>query len=66
MNTSITGKPQDRLDGKLKVTGRAKYPGDRQMENLAYGYLLTSSVAKGSIKAMDTSVAERSPGVAAV
>ena len=66
MNTSIIGKPQDRLDGKLKVTGRAKYPGDRQMENLAYGYLLTSSVAKGSIKAMDTSVAERSPGVAAV
>ena len=28
------------------------------MENLAYGYLLTSAVAKGSIQAMDTSVAE--------
>ena len=66
MSTSIIGKPQDRVDGKLKVTGRAMYAGDRQAENLAYGYLLTSTVAKGSIQAMDTSVAERSPGVAAV
>ena len=66
MSTNIIGKPQDRVDGKLKVTGRAMYPGDRQIENLAYGYLLTSAVAKGSIQAMDTSVAERSPGVAAV
>src|SRR5271166_2787137 len=66
MSTNIIGKPQDRVDGKLKVTGRAMYPGDRQMENLAYGYLLTSAVAKGSIQSMDTSVAERSPGVAAV
>ena len=35
MSTSIIGKPQDRLDGKLKVTGRAVYSGDRQAENLA-------------------------------
>jgi len=66
MSTSIIGKPQDRVDGKLKVTGGAMYPGDRQIENLAYGYLLTSAVAKGSIQAMDTSVAESAPGVAAV
>src|SRR6202043_2370292 len=66
MSTNIIGKPQDRVDGKLKVTGRAMYPGNRQEENLAYGYLLTSTVAKGSIQGMDTSVAERSPGVAAV
>ena len=66
MSTSIIGKPQDRVDGRLKVTGRAIYSGDRLMENLAYGYLLTSTVAKGSIRSMDTSVAEGSPGVAAV
>ena len=66
MSTSIIGKPQDRVDGKLKVTGGAMYPGDRQIENLVYGYLLTSAVAKGSIQAMDTSVAERAPGVAAM
>jgi xanthine dehydrogenase YagR molybdenum-binding subunit len=66
MSTSIIGKPQDRLDGKLKVTGRAVYSGDRRPENLVYGYLLTSSVAKGSILAMDTGAAESSPGVVAV
>jgi xanthine dehydrogenase YagR molybdenum-binding subunit len=66
MSTNIIGKPQDRVDGKLKVTGRAMYPGDRQIENLAFGYLLTSAVAKGSIQAMDTTAAEHSAGVAAV
>ncbi len=66
MSTNIIGKPQDRVDGKLKVTGQAVYSGDRQAENLAYGYLLTSAVAKGSIQSMDTSLAERSSGVAAV
>jgi xanthine dehydrogenase YagR molybdenum-binding subunit len=66
MNTNIIGKPQSRLDGKLKVTGRAIYSGDRQADNLAYGYLLTSSVAKGLIQSMDTNAAEHSPGVAAV
>ena len=66
MSTNIIGKPQDRVDGKLKVTGRAIYSGDRRADNLAYGYLLTSAVAKGSIEAMDTGAAERSPGVAAV
>jgi xanthine dehydrogenase YagR molybdenum-binding subunit len=66
MSTNVIGKPQNRVDGKLKVTGRAIYSGDRQLENLAYGYLLTSAVTKGSIQTMDTGVAESSPGVAAV
>jgi xanthine dehydrogenase YagR molybdenum-binding subunit len=66
MTRNILGKPQDRVDGKLKVTGRAIYSGDRRPENLGYGYLLTSTVAKGTIQAMDTGNAERSPGVVAV
>ncbi len=66
MSSGIIGKPQDRVDGKLKVTGRAIYSGDRQMEKLAFGYLLTSAVAKGTIQTMDSSRAESSPGVAAV
>jgi xanthine dehydrogenase YagR molybdenum-binding subunit len=66
MSTGIIGKPQDRIDGKLKVTGRAMYAGDRQAQNLAFGYLLTSTLAKGSIQGMDASAAEQSPGVAAV
>jgi xanthine dehydrogenase YagR molybdenum-binding subunit len=66
MTRNVVGKPHDRIDGKLKVTGRAMYAGDRQMENLAFGYLLTSTVARGSIQTMEVGSAERSPGVAAV
>jgi xanthine dehydrogenase YagR molybdenum-binding subunit len=66
MNYEILGKPQDRVDGRQKVTGTALYAGDRHPENLAFGYLVTSCVAKGSIRAMDTARAEQAPGVVAV
>jgi xanthine dehydrogenase YagR molybdenum-binding subunit len=66
MNYQVLGKPQDRVDGRQKVTGTALYTGDRHPENLAFGYLVCSSVAKGSIRAMDTGQAERAPGVVAV
>jgi xanthine dehydrogenase YagR molybdenum-binding subunit len=59
----MLGKPQDRVDGKLKVTGGAIYSGDRRLERLAHGYLLTSTVARGSIRSMDTGQAENAPGV---
>ncbi len=66
MSTEYIGKSIDRVDGRLKVTGKAVYSGDRRPSNLAYGYLLTSTVANGSIVAMDTSAAERLPGVIAI
>ncbi|HEY2121970.1 MAG TPA: hypothetical protein VGH07_00110 [Chthoniobacterales bacterium] len=55
MTTNYIGEPLDRVDGRLKVTGKAIYSGDRHPDNLAYGCLLTSTVANGSILAMDTS-----------
>jgi xanthine dehydrogenase YagR molybdenum-binding subunit len=66
MNTEYIGKPTNRVDGRLKVTGKAVYAGDRHPNNLAYGHLLTSTVANGSIVAMDTRSAENAPGVIAV
>jgi xanthine dehydrogenase YagR molybdenum-binding subunit len=66
MTTNYIGEPQDRVDGRLKVSGKAVYSGDRRPDNLAYGYLLTSTIASGSIQAMDTSAAEHAPGVIAV
>jgi xanthine dehydrogenase YagR molybdenum-binding subunit len=63
VSTKVLGKPQERVDGKLKVTGAALYPGDRQLERLAHGFLLTSTVARGSIRSMDTGAAENAPGV---
>jgi xanthine dehydrogenase YagR molybdenum-binding subunit len=56
----------DRVDGKLKVTGRARYSGDHSLPGLCYGYLLQSSIAKGKIQSMDVSAAKNSPGVIAI
>ncbi|MFI0452101.1 xanthine dehydrogenase family protein molybdopterin-binding subunit [Actinomadura sp. 6N118] len=55
-----------RVDGQLKATGAAAYAGDHHVERLAYGYLLTSTIGRGTITAMDTGAAERAPGVLAV
>ena len=60
------GQSIDRVDGKLKVTGRARYSGDHSLPGLCYGYLLQSSIAKGKIQSMDVSAAKSSPGVIAI
>ena len=46
------------FDGKLKVTGRALYAGDHPIKDLAYGFLVRSTIAKGMIRAMDVSQVE--------
>lgn len=60
------GLPLDRVDGKLKVTGRAPYTADQRIPNVAHAVLLMSTIAKGRISSMDTADAERVPGVLAV
>lgn len=62
----MTGQPMSRVDGKLKVTGAAKYAAEYTLPNLAYGVLASGSIARGRIKSMDTSAAEKAPGVIAV
>lgn len=52
-----------RVEGVAKVTGKAKYAAEFQVPNLAYGFIVTSTVAKGAIKAIDATEASRAPGV---
>jgi xanthine dehydrogenase YagR molybdenum-binding subunit len=66
MRAEVLGKPHDRLDGPLKVTGALRYSGDQQAANLAYGFLVTSTIARGEIRTMDVSEAEKAPGVIAI
>jgi len=56
----------DRVDGKLKVTGAAKYSAEYTFPGLSYGVLVGSTIAKGSITAMNTKAAENAPGVLTV
>ncbi len=57
------GKEMRRVDGLAKVTGRAKYATEFQLPNIAYGYLRLGSIAKGTIRRLDLSKAEKAPGV---
>ena len=55
-----------RVDGRLKVTGTAKYSAEYKVEGATYGVLVGSTISKGTIKTMDTKLAENAPGVLAV
>ncbi|MBD2084166.1 xanthine dehydrogenase family protein molybdopterin-binding subunit [Coleofasciculus sp. FACHB-542] len=57
------GKPINRVDGRLKVTGGARYSAEIPLENLAYAVTIGSAIARGRIKSIDTRAAEQSPGV---
>lgn len=62
-NTPFTFKDDDRVDGKLKVTGAAKYAAEYNVPNVAYGVLVGSTIAKGTIQSIDTAEAKKAPGV---
>jgi xanthine dehydrogenase YagR molybdenum-binding subunit len=57
------GNPEPRLDGRLKVTGEARYGSDFAVANPAYAFLVTSPIAKGRIESMDLRAAKAVPGV---
>jgi xanthine dehydrogenase YagR molybdenum-binding subunit len=52
-----------RVDGVAKVTGKAKYAAEFRVPNLAYGFIVLGTVAKGTIKSIDTREAEGAAGV---
>jgi xanthine dehydrogenase YagR molybdenum-binding subunit len=57
------GQPLPRVDGRLKVTGEARFGSDFAVRNPAFAYLVTSSIAKGSIKSIDLAQAKAVKGV---
>lgn len=60
------GKPHNRVDGRLKVTGGARYAAEFPINNVAHGVFVMSTIAKGRIARINTQTAERAPGVLAV
>ena len=63
---AVIGKPVAKIDGRDKVTGTAKYTGDLKIPNMLHGKILTSPHAHARILSIDTSEAEKIPGVKAV
>lgn len=62
----VVGKPVPRIDGKVKVTGTATFANDMTMPGLLHGKLVRSPYAHARILNIDTSKAEKLPGVRAV
>ena len=60
----LIGKPIDRVEGRLKVTGKARYAHEVQEGGrAAYGFIVEATIAKGSVAEIDTAAAERAAGV---
>jgi xanthine dehydrogenase YagR molybdenum-binding subunit len=63
MTTPAVGAPLSRVDGPLKVTGGARYAADNPVPDFVHAVLVCSSVSSGAVQRIDTSAADRSPGV---
>jgi xanthine dehydrogenase YagR molybdenum-binding subunit len=60
---TYTGTATSRVDGRVKVTGEAKYAGEFNAGGLAYGSVIESSIPRGRIVRIDASDALRVNGV---
>jgi xanthine dehydrogenase molybdenum-binding subunit len=63
---SVVGKRIPRIDAYERVTGQAQYTGDIQLPGMLYARVLRSSVPHAKIVSIDTSKAEKLPGVKAI
>ncbi len=63
MGSSVIGQSISRIDGKLKVTGMAPYAAEHAIDNVAHGVPVASTTASGQVTRIDTSAAEKMPGV---
>jgi xanthine dehydrogenase YagR molybdenum-binding subunit len=64
--SSAIGRDTRRVDGPLKVTGRAKYASDFHFPGLLYGVPVEATIANGKVTRVDTAAAEKMPGVRAI
>ncbi|WP_419998107.1 xanthine dehydrogenase family protein molybdopterin-binding subunit [Streptomyces boninensis] len=60
---AAVGAPLSRVDGRLKVTGRAKYAADHQPDGVVHAVVVDSSIARGRITRIDARAAEAQRGV---
>jgi len=64
--TSPIGRDTLRIDGPRKVTGLAQYTSDFNFPGMLYAVPVEATIANGKLLTLDTSAAEKMPGVRAV
>ncbi|MGB8826505.1 MAG: xanthine dehydrogenase family protein molybdopterin-binding subunit, partial [Pseudolabrys sp.] len=63
---STVGQPLSRVDGRLKVTGGARYTADVPANAIVHAAIVYSTIANGRVVSIDTTTAENAPGVLVV
>src|SRR3982075_4626753 len=64
--TSPIGRKAPRVNGPLKVSGMAQYASDFHFPDLLYAVPVEATIANGKLLKLDTSAAEKMPGVRAI
>ena len=62
----MIGEGRDRVDGRPKVTGEARYAAENNLDNLVHGVVVMSTIPAGTIQSIDTAAAKKAPGVLTV
>ncbi len=61
--SKLVGKPINRVEGSLKVSGQAPYTAEIHLDNQAYGVLVCATIAKGCVKQIDSNSLEGIPDI---
>ena len=64
--TSPVGRDTPRVDGPRKVSGAAQYTSDFHFPRMVYAVPVGATIANGKITKLDTTAAEKMPGVVAI
>src|ERR1043166_5542583 len=64
--TTPIGRDTPRIDGPLKVTGKAQYTSDFHFPGMLYAVPVEATIANGRVIKLDTAAAEKMPGVRAI
>jgi len=62
----VVGKKTPRIDGKLKVTGSAKYTADINLPGLLYARMIVATIPSGRVRFIQIEDAEKVPGYKAI
>jgi xanthine dehydrogenase YagR molybdenum-binding subunit len=65
-STSPVGRDTPRVDGPRKVSGLAQYTSDFHFPDMLYAVPVEATIANGKLLKLDTSAAEKMPGVRAI
>ncbi|MFD0663615.1 xanthine dehydrogenase family protein molybdopterin-binding subunit [Thermocatellispora tengchongensis] len=63
---TVIGRPLDRVDGRVKTTGAARFAAEHPYPGLAHAALVPATISRGRITTLHTGEASAVPGVIAV